>query len=63
MTSVDPRIEPLLAQMARDPRLPEGAEFSIRQTLAESPYLSNLLGNAIDRGAIGAIVVSHGQNN
>lgn len=63
MTPVDPRIEPLLAQMARDPRLPEGAESSIRQALAESPYLSNLLGNAIDRGAIGAIAVSHGQNN
>lgn len=63
MTRVDPRIEPLLAQMAKDPGLPAGAEDSIRQTIAESPYLSNLLGDAIEKGRIGAIVVSHGQNN
>ncbi|MDV2453616.1 XVIPCD domain-containing protein [Xanthomonas hortorum] len=63
MTPVDPRIEPLLAQMAKDPSLPNGAESSIRQTLAESPYLSNLLGNAVEKGHIGAIAVSHGHNN
>lgn len=63
MTPVDPRIEPLLARMAEDPRLPKEAESSIRQALAESPYLSNLLGNAIEKGQIGAIAVSHGENN
>ncbi|CAH2706245.1 hypothetical protein NCPPB1935_00440 [Xanthomonas campestris pv. nigromaculans] len=63
MTPVDPRIEPLLARMAEDPRLPREAESSIRQALAESPYLSNLLGNAIEKEQIGAIAVSHGQNN
>ncbi|MEA9753372.1 XVIPCD domain-containing protein [Xanthomonas campestris pv. raphani] len=63
MNRVDPRIEPLLAQMAKDPALPAGAENSIRQTIAESPYLSNLLGDAIEKGRIGAIAVSHGQNN
>ncbi|MCC8539452.1 hypothetical protein LN474_21330, partial [Xanthomonas codiaei] len=63
MIRVDPRIEPLLAQMANDPRLPKDAESSIRQALSESPYLSNLLGNAIEKGHIGSIAVSHGQNN
>ncbi|SOT93567.1 XVIPCD domain-containing protein [Xanthomonas arboricola] len=63
MIPVDPRIEPLLAQMAKDPALSAGAEASIRQTIAESPYLSNLLGDAIEKGRIGAIAVSHGQNN
>ncbi|PMR89102.1 XVIPCD domain-containing protein [Xanthomonas arboricola] len=63
MIRVDTRIEPLLAQMAKDPALPAGAEASIRQTIAESPYLSNLLGDAIEKGRIGAIAVSHGQNN
>ncbi|KGK58152.1 hypothetical protein NC00_09060 [Xanthomonas cannabis pv. phaseoli] len=63
MIPVDPRIEPLLAQMAKDPALPAGAEASIRQTIVESPYLSNLLGDAIEKGRIGAIAVSHGQNN
>ncbi|AEL05002.1 XVIPCD domain-containing protein [Xanthomonas campestris pv. raphani] len=63
MIPVDARIEPLLAQMAKDPNLPKDAESSIRQTLATSPYLSNLLGNAIEKGQIGAIAVSHGQNN
>ncbi|MFC0156202.1 XVIPCD domain-containing protein [Xanthomonas dyei] len=63
MTPVDARIEPLLAEMAKDPNLPKEAESSIRQTLATSPYLSNLLGNAIEKGQIGAIAVSHGHNN
>ncbi len=63
MIRVDPRIEPLLAQMANDPRLPREAESSIRQALSESPYLSNLLGNAIEKGHIGSIAVSHAQNN
>lgn len=63
MTRVDPRIEPLLARMAKDPAHPAGAEDSIRQTIADSPYLSNLLGDAIEKGRIGAIAVSHGQNN
>ncbi|WP_369940707.1 XVIPCD domain-containing protein [Xanthomonas medicagonis] len=63
MTPVDPRIEPLLAEMAKDPTLPRGAEASIRQALSESPYLSTLLGNAIEKGQIGALAVSHGQNN
>lgn len=63
MNRVDPRIEPLLAQMAKDPALPAGAEASIRQTIAKSPYLSNLLGDAIEKGRIDAIAVSHGQNN
>ncbi|MEA9785223.1 hypothetical protein VDH22_16440 [Xanthomonas campestris pv. raphani] len=43
--------------------LSDGAKASIRQTIAESPYLSNLLGDAIENGRIGAIAVSHGQNN
>ena len=63
MKPVDPRIEPLLAEMAKDPSLPGGAEASIRQALSESPYLSNLLGNAIEKGQIGALAVSHGQHN
>ncbi|MEA9733331.1 XVIPCD domain-containing protein [Xanthomonas campestris pv. campestris] len=63
MIPVDPRIEPLLGRMANDPRLPKEAESSIRQALSESPYLSNLLGNAIEEGHIGSIAVSHGQNN
>jgi len=63
MKPVDSRIEPLLHEMARDPNLPAGAEASIRQALSESPYLSNLLGNAIEKGQIGALAVSHGQKN
>ncbi|MBB3843787.1 XVIPCD domain-containing protein [Xanthomonas arboricola] len=63
MTPIDPRIEPLLLQMRKDPNLPEGAEASLRQAISESPYLSNLLGNAIANGQIGAIAVSHGQHN
>jgi len=63
VTPVDPRIEPLLLQMRKDPSLPKEAEASIRQAISESPYLSNLLGNAIEKGQIGAIAVSHDQNN
>ncbi|MEA9554537.1 XVIPCD domain-containing protein [Xanthomonas nasturtii] len=63
MTPVDLRIEPLLLQMRKDPSLPKEAEASIRQAISESPYLSNLLGNAIENGQIGAIAVSHGQQN
>ncbi|MBV6836707.1 hypothetical protein KWH01_05300, partial [Xanthomonas campestris pv. merremiae] len=57
MNRVDPRIEPLLAQMAKDPALPAGAEDSIRQTIAESPYLSNLLGDAMGSTPISRTVV------
>jgi len=63
MKPVNPRIEPLLSAMAHDPRLPPNAEADIRQAIAESPYLSNLLARAIEKHEIGAIGVSHGQHN
>lgn len=63
MTSVDPRIEPLLSHLADDPRLPKNAEQDIRSALAESPYLSRLIANAADTKQIGRIAVSHGQHS
>ncbi|WP_454831692.1 XVIPCD domain-containing protein [Pseudoxanthomonas wuyuanensis] len=63
MRPVDPRIEPLLAQLTEDPQLPKGAEDNLRQAIAESPYLSNLLANAAADKQIGRIAVSHGEHN
>lgn len=63
MRRLDARIEPLLAQLGNDPRLPPGAEDNIRQAIAESPFLSELLANAASDGKIGRIAVSYGQNN
>lgn len=63
MTPVDPRIEPLLSHLSKDPRLPKNAEQDIRSVLVASPYLSNLIANAADAKQIGRIAVSHGQHN
>lgn len=63
MRPIDRRIEPLLAYLAQDPKLPEGAEDNIRQAIAESPYLSNLLADAVANKQIGRIAVSHGEHN
>ncbi|MBB4127535.1 hypothetical protein GGR77_002849 [Xanthomonas translucens] len=63
MTSVDPRLEPLLSHLADDPRLPKNGGQGIRSALAESPYLSRLIANAADAKQIGRIAVSHGQHS
>lgn len=63
MRPLDPRVEPLLARLADDPKLPKGAEDNIRQTITESPYLSNLLAQAAADKQIGRIAVSRGENN
>ncbi|MCC5063621.1 hypothetical protein [Xanthomonas campestris] len=51
------------AARAKDSTLPDGIEARIRQKIAELPYFSKLLGDAIENGRISAIAVSHGQNN
>ncbi|AWH16232.1 hypothetical protein C1922_02260 [Stenotrophomonas sp. ZAC14D2_NAIMI4_7] len=63
MKAVDARVEPLLSNLSRDPRLPKGAEDVIRQAIVESPYLHALLGDAAEKSQIGAIKVSHGEHN
>lgn len=63
MTPLDKRIEPLLAGMSDDPRLPAGAEESIRQAIAGSPFLSRLIANAATNQQIGRIAISYGEKN
>lgn len=63
MKPLDARIEPLLAGLSGDPRLPKGTEESIRRAISESPFLSNLLANAAGDRQIGRIAISYGENN
>ena len=63
MKPVDARIEPLLARLADDPKLPRGAEEDIRRAISESPFLSGLIANAVVDRHVGRIAISYGENN
>lgn len=63
MTTIDPRIEPLLKDLSSDSTLPKGAERDIRTTISESPFLNRLLANAASDGLIGKVSVSYGHHN
>ena len=63
MKPVDARIEPLLAGLADDQKLPRDAERHIRRSIVESPFLSNLIANAADDGHVGRITLSYGEND
>ncbi|MCW4454657.1 hypothetical protein OK348_07585 [Flavobacterium sp. MXW15] len=63
MASLDFRIEPLLAGLADDPRMPKGAEEDIRRVISESPLLSKVIANAAKDGQIGRIAISNDHNS
>lgn len=63
MRPVDPRIEPLLANLASEHGFPTDAIDTIRQAINESPYLTNLLADVATNGHVEHIALSHDKHS